>query len=1080
MPAKLCALLVLVAAAGLHAETGRAAWLRYAAVGDASARQYRETLPAVVVTLGNAAPLESARRELLLGIRGMVGRTLRVESRVPGESAIVLGTLGAIRQAFPQLDAAANLEPDGYWLRTLRAGAARYTVVTAANDRGVLYGTFALLRKIALGEPVGDLDEKQSPYAPIRWINQWDNLDGSIERGYGGRSIFWEDGRAREDLTRAGEYARLLASLGINGCSINNVNANPRILASDFIPQVTRIAAAFRPWGIRVALSVDFGSPQTVGGLDTFDPLDPRVAAWWKSKADELYRAIPDLAGFVLKADSEGRVGPSAYGRTHADAANVVARALKPHGGLLFYRGFVYDHHMDWRNPKNDRARAAYDNFRPLDGKFDDNVVIQIKNGPIDFQVREPASPLFGALEKTNQAVELQITQEYMGQARHTVFLVPMWKETLDFDMHAGPIGRPAPTPVKALVAGKVFHRPTGGFVGVANVGLDENWAGNHLSMANLYGFGRLAWDPDLSARRLAEEWTRLTFGDDPKVVETVVGIQLSSWRTYENYTGPVGLQTLTDITGDHYGVAVEASERNGWGQWHNADEKGAGMDRTVATGTGFIGQYRPAVARLYESLATCPDDLLLFLHHVPYTYRLHSGQTVIQYIYDSHYQGADAVAGYVDAWKPLQGRIDDQRYGEVLAQLEYQAGQAQVWCDAVTMWFLRASGIPDARGRVGHYPGRFEVESMALEGYTVRDVVPWEAASGGKAVACEVAQCAASLHFDGAPGWYVLHVQYFDLPAGIARFRVLVANQVVDEWAGADHLPARKIDGSSSVRRVIPGIALRPGDEIRIEGVPDGGDPAALDYVEILPVSVPADEPASRTDQNSLSAHAQLLEKAKKGRIDIYFEGDSITRRWGAADYPDLLANWNQNFFGWNAADFGWGADTIQNILWRLNHGELDGVNPKIIVLLAGTNNVGNTVPPGGDEAKVADITRGIQAILRIMEAKAPDATIVLTGIFPRNDNLAVMPGINKINDHLSKLADGKKIRYLNVNAKLADPDGRLFDGMMNAGDQLHPTIKGYQVWADALKPIFSELLGPPGKEDHAPPPTGDPSARR
>ena len=1080
MPAKLCALLVLVAAAGLHAETGRAAWLRYAAVGDASARQYRETLPAVVVTLGNAAPLESARRELLLGIRGMVGRTLRVESRVPGESAIVLGTLGAIRQAFPQLDAAANLEPDGYWLRTLRAGAARYTVVTAANDRGVLYGTFALLRKIALGEPVGDLDEKQSPYAPIRWINQWDNLDGSIERGYGGRSIFWEDGRAREDLTRAGEYARLLASLGINGCSINNVNANPRILASDFIPQVTRIAAAFRPWGIRVALSVDFGSPQTVGGLDTFDPLDPRVAAWWKSKADELYRAIPDLAGFVLKADSEGRVGPSAYGRTHADAANVVARALKPHGGLLFYRGFVYDHHMDWRNPKNDRARAAYDNFRPLDGKFDDNVVIQIKNGPIDFQVREPASPLFGALEKTNQAVELQITQEYMGQARHTVFLVPMWKETLDFDMHAGPIGRPAPTPVKALVAGKVFHRPTGGFVGVANVGLDENWAGNHLSMANLYGFGRLAWDPDLSARRLAEEWTRLTFGDDPKVVETVVGIQLSSWRTYENYTGPVGLQTLTDITGDHYGVAVEASERNGWGQWHNADEKGAGMDRTVATGTGFIGQYRPAVARLYESLATCPDDLLLFLHHVPYTYRLHSGQTVIQYIYDSHYQGADAVAGYVDAWKPLQGRIDDQRYGEVLAQLEYQAGQAQVWCDAVTMWFLRASGIPDARGRVGHYPGRFEVESMALEGYTVRDVVPWEAASGGKAVACEVAQCAASLHFDGAPGWYVLHVQYFDLPAGIARFRVLVANQVVDEWAGADHLPARKIDGSSSVRRVIPGIALRPGDEIRIEGVPDGGDPAALNYVEILPVSVPADEPASRTDQNSLSAHAQLLEKAKKGRIDIYFEGDSITRRWGAADYPDLLANWNQNFFGWNAADFGWGADTIQNILWRLNHGELDGVNPKIIVLLAGTNNVGNTVPPGGDEAKVADITRGIQAILRIMEAKAPDATIVLTGIFPRNDNLAVMPGINKINDHLSKLADGKKIRYLNVNAKLADPDGRLFDGMMNAGDQLHPTIKGYQVWADALKPIFSELLGPPGKEDHAPPPTGDPSARR
>jgi alpha-glucuronidase len=1088
MPVKRCTLLVLVAAAGLHAETGRAAWLRYAAVSDSSARQYRETIPAVVAGLGDAAPIHSARWELLLGIRGMLGRTVRLESRVPNESAIVLGTLGAIRQAFPQFDAAANLEPDGYWLKTLRAGTVRYTIVTAANDRGVLYGAFALLRKIALGDPVGDLDEKQSPFAPVRWINQWDNLDGSIERGYGGQSIFWENGHVREDLTRAGEYARLLASLGINGCSINNVNANPRILASDFIPQVARVAAAFRPWGIQAAISVDFGSPQTVGGLDTFDPLDPRVAAWWKSTVDQLYRAVPDLAGFVLKADSEGRVGPSAYGRTHADAANVVARALQPHGGLLFYRGFVYDHHMDWRNPKNDRARAAYDNFKELDGKFDDNVVIQIKNGPIDFQVREPASPLLGALERTSQAVELQITQEYMGQARHTVFLVPMWKETLDFDMHAGPVGSPAPTPVKALVAGKVFHRPAGGFVGVANVGLDENWAANHLSMANLYGFGRLAWDPDLSARRLAEEWTRLTFGDDPKVVETVVGTQLSSWRTYENYTGPLGLQTLTDITGDHYGVAVEASERNGWGQWHNADEKGAGMDRTVATGTGFIGQYHPAVARVYEAAATCPDDLLLFLHHVPYTYKLHSGKTVIQYIYDSHYEGADAVAGYVDAWKPLQGRVDDQRYGEVLAQLEYQAGQAQVWRDAVAMWFLRASGIPDAQGRVGHYPGRFEAESMALEGYTVGDVVPWEAASGGKAVVCAVAQCAATLRFNGAPGWYTLRIQYFDLPAGVSRFRVLVAKQVVDEWTAADHLPARKIDASASVRRFIPGIALRPGDEIRIEGVPGGGDPAALDYIEILSAPVAAAaldnasglEPVSRTDQNSLTAHAQLLEKARKGRIDIYFEGDSITRRWGATDYPDLLAHWNRNFFGWNAADFGWGADTIQNILWRLDNGELDGVNPKIIVLLAGTNNVGNTVPLGGDEAKAADIARGIQAILGIMETKAPGATIVLTGIFPRNDNLAVMPTIDKINHNLSKLADGKKIRYLNVNDKLADRDGRLFDGMMNAGDKLHPTVKGYQVWADALKPIFSELLGPPGKQDQAPPPTGDPSARR
>ena len=339
---------------------------------------------------------------------------------------------------------------------------------------------------------------------PVRWVNQWDNLDGSIERGYGGRSIFWEGGHARTDLSRVRDYGRLLASVGINGCSINNVNSDLRILTPETIAQAARIADAFRPWGVQAVLSVDFGSPKSMGGLDTFDPLDPRVAAWWKSKVDEIYRAIPDLGGFVMKADSEGRVGPSAYGRTHADAANVVARALKPHGGRLFYRGFVYDHHMDWQNPKNDRARAAYDNFKPLDGQFDDNVVIQIKNGPIDFQVREPASPLFGALEKTNKAIELQITQEYMGQARHMVFLVPMWKETLDFDMRV----HDAATPVKRLVSG---------FVGVANVGLDDNWSGNHLSQANLYGFGRLAWNPDLTPEQITDEWTRLTFGELPR-----------------------------------------------------------------------------------------------------------------------------------------------------------------------------------------------------------------------------------------------------------------------------------------------------------------------------------------------------------------------------------------------------------------------------------------------------------------------------------------------------------------------------------------------------------------------------------
>ena len=776
-------ILSFVLAAAAQAESGYDAWLRYPSTQSPVAQ--------VITVVGNSPVLESARQELTRGLR------------VTGVE-IVLRT-------------ASGLKPDGYSLK-MDGGK---IVITGSNDRGVLYGAFALLRKVALGDPVAKLDEKSEPRVPVRWVNHWDNLDGSIERGYGGRSIFWDNGTARTDLTRVRDYGRMLASLGINGASIDNVNVNPRILAPDFLPEIVRIADTLRPWGVRTVLSVDFGSPQKVGGLDTFDPLDPKVIAWWKAKTDEIYRAVPDLGGFIIKADSEGRVGPSAYGRTHADAANVVARALKPHGGLIFYRGFVYDNKMDWRNLKNDRARAADDNFRLLDGKFDDNVIIQIKNGPIDFQVREPASPLFGTLAKTQQAIELQITQEYMGQARHAVFLAPMWKEVLDFDLRVGGRATPVKTRVNAVV-------------GVSNVGLDDNWFGNHLSQANLYGFGRLAWNPELSARQIAEEWAKLTFGNDPQVVRTIAELQLKSWRVYENYTGPLGLQTLTDIVGNHYGVAVEASERNGWGQWHRADERGIGMDRTVATGTGFIGQYTPAVARVYESLQNCPDDLLLFMHHVPYTHVLHSGKTVIQYIYDSHYEGAEAVDGYLRDWKTLQGRVDDRRYQEVLAQLEYQAGQAEVWRDAVSNWFLKASGIPDAKGRVGNYPGRIEAESAKLDGYKVIDVAPWESASGGKAVECASERCSATFVYSGPAGMYQIRVRYFDQNNGIAHFRALIGDKVISEWAAADRVPSRRIDSSSSALRAIEKIVLRPGDEIRIEGTPDSGESAALDYIEI------------------------------------------------------------------------------------------------------------------------------------------------------------------------------------------------------------------------------------------------------
>ena len=816
------------------AETGYDAWLRYAPIEDKSARERYDGLPAVVVALGDSDVVRSAKQELIRGVQGMLGRTLRDAPQLPKEDTILLGTFDVIEAALPEAGKLPNVAEDGYWLKSVKVNGQTHLVVAAPNDRGVLYGTFALLRLVALEQPIERLSVRSAPYAAVRLLNQWDNPDGSIERGYAGRSIFWEDGHVREDLGRVRDYARLMASVGINGCSINNVNADVQVISAELLPEVVRVADVLRPWGVRTYISLDFASPRKIGGVDTFDPLDPAAVEFWRTKVDDIYKAIPDLGGFVLKADSEGRLGPSEYNRTHADAANVIARALKPHGGVLFYRGFVYDHHMDWRDPKNDRAKAAYDNFHDLDGRFEDNVVIQIKNGPIDFQVREPASPLFGALEKTNQAAELQITQEYLGQQRHLCFLVPMWKEVLDFDMHVDD----GNTPVKELVAGKTFHRPLGGLVGVANVGLDTNWLGSQLAMANLYGFGRLAWNPNLSPKDIAEEWTRLTFGHDPLVVGTVVDMLLRSWNIYENYTGPLGAGTLTDIIHIHYGPGIESSEENGWGQWHRADQQGIGMDRTVATGTGLVGQYPERVARMYESLKSCPDQLLLFMHHVPYTHVLQSGKTVIQHIYDSHYSGAREAQRLVTKWKALKDRVDDERYREVLGQLEYQAGHAVVWRDAICNWFMYKSGISDDDGRVGNHPNRHEAESLELDGYEAVNVTPWETASGGQCAQCITpdGHGSLSLTYDADAGRFDITTQYFDENDGASQFKLLVGDQVVDQWTAGDRLPDDKPNGHTSTRRTTRNVSLRPGDVVRIEATADGDEHAAVDYVVIEP----------------------------------------------------------------------------------------------------------------------------------------------------------------------------------------------------------------------------------------------------
>jgi alpha-glucuronidase len=842
------------------AQTADQAWLRY------GGSHGRFVIPLEVRALGNGTLEQSAAHELQRGITSLSnGSVLWRGSAFDGHT--IVGTAQEVRKAYPALPVPTDLPPDSYWLYWSGNLDTADLIVAGGDDRGVLYGAFAVLRDIAADTASPNHLLRNQPAFAIRWVDEWDNPDGSIERGYAGRSIFFEGGNVRDDLAPVAEYGRLLASVGINGLNVNNVNAAPQLLDSTHLKQIARISDALRPWGVHLAMSVAIASPQTIGGLPTYDPLDPAVKAWWIAKVNEIYALIPDFAGFTVKADSEGQPGPASFGRTPADAANTLAAALAPHRGLVLYRAFVYNHHLDWRDPKADRARAAYDIFHPLDGLFLPNVIIQTKEGPIDFQAREPVSPLFAGLQQTAQAMEVQITQEYTGQQRHLVYLAPMWKQVLDFDLRANN----QPSPVKEILAGKIFHQPLGGVVGVAGIGRDR-WLNSPLALANLYAFGRLAWNPNLDPAQIAEEWTRQTISNDPAVAGTVKDMLMQSWPAYESYTGPLGMQTLTDITGSHYGPNIESSERNGWGQWHDADAQGVGKDRTVATGSGFAGQYPSEVASLYENPATTPDDLLLFFHHVPYTWRLHSGKTVIQHIYDSHYDGAAQAAQFVTDWASLKDRVDPALHTDVLARLQYQAGHAIVWRDAIVQYFLKLSGIPDEHGRAGHYPGRLEAEDARLTGYKVIDITPWEDASGGKAVNCQTTTkqpgeasalkghdfsraadspgegralapegmrtCTAEWTWSGPAARYNIAVQYFDLQGGAAKFTLLVNNHPAASWQADANLPSTRPNGDNSTRRTIPDIALNPGDIIRIEGTPDGPDPAALDYVEITPVS--------------------------------------------------------------------------------------------------------------------------------------------------------------------------------------------------------------------------------------------------
>ncbi|AEJ61794.1 Glycosyl hydrolase 67 middle domain protein [Spirochaeta thermophila DSM 6578] len=669
-------------------------WLEYRPCDD---RVYREAVINRIRTLWVQPGEDIVGSEIRDALSRLFHHTPQ-EGSTGGGGALYVGTSDQSPVA-ERISAAelGKLGDEGFILKEVgeRDGSSSL-VLTARTRRGLVYGVFSLVSMLQRGISLDGISLHEEPAFPLRIIDHWDNLDGTIERGYAGKSIFFHRNKVVKGLHRIRDYARLLASVGINGVVLNNVNVRNkalRLITEEYLPSVRRIADVFRDYGIRVYLSVNFMSPVYVGGLPSADPFDPSVKKWWAEVVARIYEYVPDFGGFLVKADSEFNPGPHSYGRSQADGANLLAEALAPHGGLLIWRAFVYNI-QDWRDRKTDRARAAYDIFSPLDGRFADNVLLQIKNGPMDFQVREPVSPLFGGMERTNQMVEFQITQEYTGQQIDLCYLVPMWKEVLEFDTHARGEG----STVRRVVDGSLFGRPHGGCAGVANVGSDYNWTGHWLAQANLYGYGRLTWNPDLSSEEIAREWCLRTLTRDGEAVDRLVDMLLASWPVYEKYTTPLGLGWMVN-PGHHYGPSPEGYEYSFWGTYHRADNHAIGVDRS-SRGTGFATQYRSPWRELYDDPATCPEELVLFFHRLPYTYTLKDGRTLIQYYYDSHFEGVEEVKRLREEWLKLRKHISPRVFREVLERFDRQVKNAVEWRDVLNTYFYRKTGIPDEKGR--------------------------------------------------------------------------------------------------------------------------------------------------------------------------------------------------------------------------------------------------------------------------------------------------------------------------------------------------------------------------------------------
>ena len=670
-----------------RAEDGYDLWMRYRLLAPEQVKLYGGHASQLII--GSATPTQTVtREELQRGLDGLLGHGPLLSNDITRDGAIIVGTPSSsplIAQL--KLDTK-SLGNEGYLIRSIAVNGHTATAIVGNTDVGALYGAFHFLRLLQTEQSIDHLDIRESPRLKLRVLEHWDYLNGQVERGYAGASIWdwWKlpDWRA----PRYTDYARANASIGINGTVLNDVTDGATILTPTYLEKVAALADVFRPYGIRVYLSIRFSAPIEIGGLKTADPFDPQVQRWWREKADEIYRIIPDFGGFLVKANSEGQPGPEDYGRTHADGANVLADALAPHGGIVMWRTFVYS-----QNNPDDRAKQAYEEFKPLDGHFRANVILPVKNGPIDFQPREPFHPLFGAMPKTPLMMEFEITKEYLGFATHLVYLGPLYEEVLSADTMVHGKG----STVAKVIDGSLEGHTLTGMTGDSNIGTDRNWTGSDFNQANWYVFGRLAWNPTLSSRTIADEWVRMTFTNNNAFVKPVVDMMMRSREAVVDYMTPLGLVHIMG-PGHHYGPAPwDASEsRADWRPvyYHRADHQGIGFDRTN-TGSDALAQYAPPVAAQFNDLKQTPEQYLLFFHHVPWDYRMRSGQTLWYELIAHYTQGVDDVKQMRETWRHMDGYIDDERYQKVATFLAIQQKEAQWWRDACIAYFQSISGLP-------------------------------------------------------------------------------------------------------------------------------------------------------------------------------------------------------------------------------------------------------------------------------------------------------------------------------------------------------------------------------------------------